>query len=588
MSGRHRGPLVVGLVLLAVMAALALSVDVPHDGYGIKADESVYVSAALSAAYDFDFRYERRDLARFEQLYHAGPEGIFLKRGAEGRLYFAKALLYPAVAAPFVRLFGLNGLLLLNVLLLAAAATCAYAFLAAQMEPFSAAVFTGAFFGASSLPVWGVFLMPEVLNLTLVLVAYFLWLYKEVAPGSWLDGRWTDLAAAALLGAGTYSKPAPIALLVAPLVVLPWIRKRIGWGFIVGATAVAVAALFFAFNAAATGEFNYQGGDRKTFYANFPFDANGTTFGATGGGMATDASNVLEPLTPRQTIDRFLRNTEYFVLGRHFGLLPYFFPAVVACLAWLLAPARRDPWRLLTFGGIVLSAAVLLVLLPWSWSGGGGPLGNRYYSSVYPLFLFLVPPGTRIRTGLVAWLGGTLFTAKVLANPFLAAKFPYEIMAAGPARLLPVELSMANDLPIRLDPSRGYVTYGPDDERRVILYFLDRHAWPPEPHGMWVSGDGRADVIVRTERRMDHLMVVAQSPIATVLTISAGARPVTVTIQPGRPQTFNVPTAGAPHFEDYAYLLSARSSNGFVPHLIDPTSSDYRDLGVQLQFTPVF
>ncbi len=377
MTGRHRGPTIVGLVLLAIAATLALSVDVPRATHGVKADESVYVTAALSAAYDFDFRYERQDLDRFERLYHTGPEGIFLKRSRGDHLYFAKALLYPVVAAPFVRLFGLNGLLLLNVLLIAVAATCAYRFLAAQMAPASAVTFATAFFAASSLPVWGVFLMPEILNLTLVLVAYFLWLYKEAAPGSRLDAGWTDLVAAGLLGIGTYSKPAPIALLVAPLVLLPWIRRRWRRGIVVGATAVATTALLLAFTAAATGEFNYQGGDRKTFYANFPFDASGTTFGARGGGMATDASNLLEPLSPRETVARFTQNTEYFLLGRHFGLLPYFFPAIVATLAWLVGPARRDAWRALTFGAIVVSAAVLLVLLPWSWSGGGGPLGNR-------------------------------------------------------------------------------------------------------------------------------------------------------------------------------------------------------------------
>ena len=73
---------------------------------------------ALSIAYDGDLTFQRRDLTRFWQLYQSGPEGIFLKRGKgpEDRLYFGKSFIYPLVAAPFVRLAGLNGLLLLNVL----------------------------------------------------------------------------------------------------------------------------------------------------------------------------------------------------------------------------------------------------------------------------------------------------------------------------------------------------------------------------------------------------------------------------------------------------------------------------------------
>jgi hypothetical protein len=79
-----------------------------------------------------------------------------------------------------VRLYGLNGLLIVNVLLLALAVVCAYAFLTVQSPPVAAALFTSAFFGAAALPVYGAFLMPDIFNLAIVLLAYFLWLYKEV------------------------------------------------------------------------------------------------------------------------------------------------------------------------------------------------------------------------------------------------------------------------------------------------------------------------------------------------------------------------------------------------------------------------
>ena len=190
--GRHRGAAAVGFVLLVVATALALTADPIHVGPGlpgeIKGDDAVYVTAALSAAFDGNLSFEQRDLERFEGLYHRGPEGIFLKRGKTlrlrasrdfpflrivkspdpqaNRLYFGKALIYPIIAAPFVRAFGLNGLLLLNVVLLAIAASCAYLFLAARSSPLGAALFTTAFFGASALPVYLVFWMPEILNVS--------------------------------------------------------------------------------------------------------------------------------------------------------------------------------------------------------------------------------------------------------------------------------------------------------------------------------------------------------------------------------------------------------------------------------------
>src|SRR5471030_216538 len=193
-----------GAVLLIVALAAALSVDVVKTGFGLKGDEATYVSMALSLAYDHDLTYERRDLDRFYGLYRSGPDGIFLKKGKQlrirtngqppfvheiktsdprtDRLYFAKPLLYPIVAAPFVWLLGLNGFLVLHVLLLFGVCVCGYTFLAAQSPPAPALIFTLAFVGATCVPVYTVFLVPEILNFSLIFFAYFLWLYKEVKP----------------------------------------------------------------------------------------------------------------------------------------------------------------------------------------------------------------------------------------------------------------------------------------------------------------------------------------------------------------------------------------------------------------------
>ncbi len=605
---RHRGPAVLGGVLFVVAAALALSVDVPRVSYGLKSDEATYVAAALSLAYDGDLAFERRDLERFSGLYHSGPEGIFLKRGKvlrirvrapfpfvhfekredpnTRRLYFGKSLAYPMLAAPFVRYFGLNGFLLAHVLLLAAAGTAAYLFLAAQSPPLRAAAFATAFLGASALPIYSVFLMPEIFNFALVLLAYFFWLYKEVAPGSRLARPWTDIAAALLLGVATYSKPLPTPVLVAPLVILAWTRRHWLHGFVVGGAAVAMACALFSVNARISGEFNYQGGDRKIFYGRFPFDTPDFLWEERGGQVTTDSSTPQEVLTSSELPMRFVHNVEYFLIGRHFGFIPYFFPGAIALAAWLFSRARRDLWRQLAFGAVLLSALVLLILLPWTWNGGGGSAGNRYFFTAYPVLLFLVPPGISVAPAILAWVGGALFTVKMLTNPFYAAKYPYLLVEKGPLRRLPVEITMANDLPMRIaQPSRGHVQYRTDPG--VLLYFLDQNAWPPEPNGMWISGGGRAEVIVRTPWPIEGIEVEVESPIHTTLTLSLGADPVSVRIEPGKVQTFVVQASGVRGFGDYNYMLEARSSEGFVPHLLEPANMDYRNLGAQVRFRPV-
>ena len=605
-----RDAAMIGGVLLVVCLAAAISVDVVKTGFGIKGDEATYVSSGLSMAFDGDLTYERKDLERFFGLYRAGPEGIFLKRGkrfrlhADGtppfvhlvklpdtrtdRLYFAKALLYGVVAGPFVRVFGLNGFLVLHVLLLFAASTCAYVFLAARSRPGPALAFTLAFVFASCVPVYTVFLAPEILNFSLIAVAYCAWLYKEVAPerSRFLGGAGSDLLAALLLGAVTYSKPTHI-FLVAPLILWAWWRRRLLHGVIIGAVFTIATAALYGATAVNSGEFNYQGGDRKAFYDRFPFDgATPDAWDARGIEMSTndsDAGNVLSDF-----VNRFTLNVEYFLVGRHFGFVPYFFPGVIAVALWIFSPERVRPWRQLIFLAVVASALVLIVFAPFTWSGGGGPPGNRYFMSVYAAMFFLTPPLASAIPPLIAWVGGAMFTAKMLVNPFVAAKFPNQTTERGFARRLPVELTMANDLPIMLEGLRAHAWISD-----VLMYFLDEHAYYPERidsdghQGVWIAGDGRADILVRCEWPIDHLMMTAESRIPTIFFVSMGEAESQVRLEPNKPRTFDVPAAGVRDLRSYAYLLSARSSGGFTPHLQDPSTDDKRNLGVLIRFTAV-
>jgi hypothetical protein len=602
-----------GAILLIAALAAALTVDVVTNGYGVKSDESTYVAMTLSAAYDHDFSYQRRDLERFEGLYRAGPDGIFLKRGKvlhlrvnriapfvhltktpdtqNDRLYFGKALIYPLVAAPFVRLFGLNGFLVVHVLLLFGVCVCGYTFLAARSRPAPALLFTLAFVFATCVPVYAVFLMPEVLNFSLVFFALFLWLYKEVSPepaGGFLRSRWSDLAAAVLIGLAAYSK-INHAIFIAPIVLWAWWQRRFVSGLLVGIVFVATVVAFFGLTAATSGEFNYQGGDRKSFIGSYPFDASAVNaWDRRGIEMTTNDADTETVLAPSEFVSRFAHNVEYFAIGRHFGLVPYFFPAIVCLVLWLGSAERSRGWRVLTFLAIAGSFVFWLVFAPFTWSGGGGPSGNRYFMSQYPAFFFLLPPMTSSVPALIAWLGGALFTAKMLVNPFYAAKFPQVTAQRGFVRLLPVELTMANDLPIMLDAQRSHLWYG-----NVLMYFLDDHAYPPEivgpngEKGIWVAGDGRADMVVRSESPIDHLRMTVMSPIATEFIVSMGRGESRVALVPGKPVTVDVAASGVRGLESYAYLLSARSTNGFTPHLQAPDSADLRNLGVVMTFVAV-
>jgi hypothetical protein len=609
--------------LLLLVAALwaALTVDPIRSGWGIKGDEATFTAMAMSAAFDGDLAYERKDLLRFWAVYECGPDGIFLKRGRrlhlsfdsrppfvritrsadtrDDRLYFGKAFIHAIMAAPFVRVLGLNGLLVMNVLLLAGACFCAYRFAAARAPGPAAMAIAFAFFGASIVPIYLVWHTPEIFNLSFVSFAFFLWLYKEVAPAApgrlaaFLRGPGSDVLGAVALGMATFSKPLNL-LLIAPIIALLWWRRRWWRGLVVGAVFVATVGGLFSGNAAISGEFNYQGSDvangdnRRSFYGTYPFAYPGAKF-ETGSGGATMVTNEapVDLLFERGVfLPRLARNTYYFLLGRHSGFVPYFFPGLVVLILWLLKPREIARWQVLALLGVVASSLGLLLQQPYSWSGGGGPVGNRYFLNYYPVLFFLVPPLGSVRPGLVSWAGGMLFVAQALVNPFQVAKQPWLVADQGIVRMLPVELTMVNDLPINLiqgaERYRCGLRVGSDPT--LTLFLLDENIYAPESAGLWVHGERRADVIVRSPVPLATLRLQLSSAVPNTAAVHFGGRRLSVDLKPGEPVEVRA-AADAGVYADgaYGYMLSIGSSSGFVPVNTLTGSSDTRFLGVLMQ-----
>jgi hypothetical protein len=600
----------VAACLLAAALLGAAQVDVPSVTLGLKGDEATYVSMALSLTADHDLKFTQTDLKRFISLYRTGPEGIFLKQGrrltvtwhdgfprvraiprppTEG-LEFGKALLHPLIAAPFVAIFGLNGFLILNILLLAATAWLAIQFASAQGGR-GGAIFALAFVFASITPVYAAWLTPEVLNFTLVFAAYFLWLYKHApfaqertpAFARWLLSPRTDLLAALLLGAATYSKP-PNALLVAPLALDALRRRHLTRAAVVSLAFFLGSLGLFGLNALVSGEWNYQGGVRRTFYGTFPFSDPNAAFTSLGNSMVTNDTDADNVLAPSVIWPMLRRNLVYFVFGRDAGLLPYFFPGLIAIIAWLAHPARRDPMRIVSAVTLVASVLVLLVLAPFSWSGGGGPPGNRYFLSLYPVLFFLAPP-IGAPAAVSAFLGGMLFVAPWIATPFTTSKFTWAAVDTPALHLLPIELTMVDDLPVRLSAERARIPYG--EHPQVLLYFMDNRAWPPEGRRVWVSGNGTAEIIVRCDQPLKAVQITWSSPIPNHVGASISGRHVELDLTPSQTITTRLLTGPGVTYThgSRGYVLRLSADRGFVPKLIDPGSNDMRFLGASAELT---
>jgi hypothetical protein len=604
----HRVALAVIGAIGLVLSGFALTVDYPRAAETFWSDGATYYAMAHSLAFDYDLRYQREDLVRVFREFRSGPSGLFLKRGraldltltsrvpflvSEGpltsELYYAKAFLYSLAAAPFVRVAGTNGLLLLHAIFLTAVLLAGYFLLAASASRGAALAMTLTFFFASVVPAYFVWLTPELFNLCLVFLGAFFWLYKEYAqdPPALLRGTLSDVIAAVIWGAVTYSKVNNVFLIL-PLLALLAVRRQWKRGLVAGTVfGLALSGLFLA-QLAITGEMNYQGGERKTFSGRYPYQQADLTFDNTG------LSKVTSEIYTHQPWDIVLHDLYFYVIGRFSGVAVYCFPAVAAALLFLFSRRKRLDQGLL-FAIAVFGCLLLIVWMPVNYFGGGGTLGNRYFLNIFPLFFFLLAGRARFAGPLVAsWGVAAIFLTSILASPFDAGRQPGEHATAGVYKWLPAELSLINDLPTNSDPRKFRQKF----DEGFLGYFLDNNTWGKERRspgglGFHVRGGSETELVVRTRFELTQLVVrvtnVASARNEVRVCTPGGCE--SRNLDPGQKEILEIP-AGRPFpYEDfgqrsYCYLVSIETETGSIPMLESRGETDWRYLGAFVHIEP--
>ena len=639
-AARRRAGWLGALVVLLLYGGLALNVDVPAASGGIFSDEATYYLMGHSLALDGDLEYRREDLGRVYREFPSGPAGVFLKRGTDvtgfrltasapffefrgipdqdqARLYYGKAFIYPLTAAPFVWLFGTNGFLLLNALLMAAAFLIAYSVSSRLSGPTNGMLIATAFVFATVVPVYAVWMTPELFNLVLGLLAYYLWLSPYVSAGQGFSpkaagpadqgpaaGRGFSpaaasgpayLVAAAVIGVATFSKVTNVLLIVP---ILAWQVYQRQWmrALATGIACAAVAAVLFGANVAVSGEWNYQGGQwgRSTCYDTFPFQhgAEGLDVCEERGRNEALGSVIFDPELFWWNLGANLR---YFFVGRNSGLIAYFFPAVFGMVALLAARGQRQPWQWFVLGGVVMQILLFVISLPNTYFGSGGSVGNRYFMGVYGICLFLVPSVRSRLAAIVPWIAGAAFMAGLVLNPFHTSLRPFEHQKAGLFRLLPVELTNVNDLPLMNQRERNF-WWG---ENAALgypgfqIFHLDDNSYLQEADrlSLWIRGGSRAEWLVRTVNPVSRLRLYLRAgPVATSVTVNVegreqsvdlaagGSAQITFELPPGFPYKHERPEASPG--PTYVWSVSISSTNGFTPALVEAGSPDVRYLGV--------
>ena len=206
----------------------------------------------------------------------------------------------------------------------------------------------------------------------------------------------------------------------------------------------------------------------------------------------------------------------------------------------------------LTLGAIAIAIVGMLIWLPFTWAGGGGAPGNRYFLCLYPACFFVMPAIRSIRAGLASW-AGLIFVGPLLFNPYFTSAHPWQTGSSGLYRWLPIELTMMNDLPVMVDPGRGHVGFGNDP--RILLYFMDDAAWPTE-EGFWVAGAADAEIVVRAGERLHGLMLTIHAPQPNVVRFDAGAGSQTLTLGRGETTKLFLPATSKLSRGGYAFVVS--------------------------------
>ncbi|MCP4395986.1 MAG: tetratricopeptide repeat protein, partial [bacterium] len=603
-------------------------------------DEAVYYMMAQSFAGDLDLEYSRKDLMRvYNDGWHAGPQGVFLTKLEDGKIYYAKSFAYSLLLAPFLAVFGMNGFLLLNMLMLFLMILMGWVYLRQFNPPLLSLLVTMTFFILSASFVYSFWLTPEVFNMFCITLGLFLWLYQRehrqlsaksnvraFAPIMWL--RWLLLTPQGQI----YLAPIPIAVAGASklpniLFVFPiladllletflhirksaatvsrgksffrhWLKvRKVVWVSLIFAAALL---LFYGLQYLFIGHFNQYAGDRKSFYGEFPLESGKDVWEQ--GVRSSNDDYFEQAFYYRSKV--LLHNIYYYLFGRFTGLLPYFCCSFMALYYFL---RTRGAWRSSTASAqksailpgelyrrlfllVTLGTSILayIVLAPSNYQGGGGAFGNRFFVNIYPGFFFLMTSLSGMWPLMVSWIVGSFFLAQILINPFQYSSYPALQAFRFPYRLLPVELTLLNTLPTNL--SRSLVQgEAPDRDPTHKLYFFDENAADRSPHEFWVRGRSRADLAIRAFEPGAYLSVtLINGPLGNSVDVTVGGITQTVRFEREREERrLLFPLRDPlPFFRSSVYPVSIRSHGGFVPKFAAGTGlNDSRFLGCRVELS---
>jgi hypothetical protein len=591
-----KNPTTIAIFLIfTFFLGFSLFVNLPaiHQGF-LFDDQAVYYSMAQSLAQDGDLEYTKRDLSRYYEVFPSGPLGIFLKKAQNGKLFYAKSFAYPLFASPFIKLFGVNGALVFHSILLLLLLIMGHAYLSLfNPSPFSLITIL-TFLFASVAGIYYLWISPDFFNLFLVFTILFLWLYKhripektggERQPGkmqAFLRSDGTDYLAGVLIGIAVFSKP-PNIVLLGPIVLFSLVEKKVLKTFLIILCFIITSGIFWGTNYFVTGEWNYQGGERKTFLYSYPYEKADVTFDSIKTQEMTADGYAEKHLLPAKFIPY---NFFYYFFGRFTGIAWYFFPAFFFLILFLVG--KKQFFRWLVFGAIFAEIAIYVFFMPDNYGGGGGTLANRYFLNIFPLFLFLPAEKRTLKDIGIMWIAAAVFISPILIGPFAHSHYPATHVKKFPFKMLPVEMTLVNNFSTNTNPWAFRQEVG-TPPHIGWLHFLDDNFYrrmeesDVEKRGFWTRGNQTTEMILKTYypvKRLDvHLL---NNPrMRNEITVRVGRKKKRIEL--GTKQRGTLSFSPVKPFKIkslYLYRIKIGASKGAIPYFESETSRERRFLGV--------
>jgi len=485
------------------LLAIALTSDRPPRSASFKADEPNYLMMALSLWHDHDLVCEQRDLDRLFVDFRPPAGAVALMTDDGGRtVHFSLPWLYPLVAAPFAGLLGARGLTVLNIGLLLASIAMAAAYLRRRNEPVPALLFAAGFFIWSPIMAYTFWLHPEVFVAGATTAAF---------AASARSSRLATIGSAIALAIAVYHKPmlAPFGLPLLVDAARTGGHRRVLLWLVAAATAFATAG---GGSVALTGSFwPYVGTTRGTHrIVDPPRMPDLRAAGGTTARPERDWGVVLRP--PIVTSDRLHEDAPAFLWGRHVGLVPYLPWAVLSVIAVAVDRRRRARSASIL---IALTAVAYLFMAsaPRYWQGGGGFIGNRYFITAYPAFIFLVGAIRPWWLSAVAWAAGALLVGPLALAPWWHTHTP-ELQAhtrGHTLRRFPVEPSI-----MRLLSDYHGITHGD------TWLWGHRDDLAFDRGEVWLRGDSTAELYLRRAEPITTAVFLVRSTTGGPIQLSLG------------------------------------------------------------------